>query len=100
MQLSSFRKDCNRNHDHCCSFDFVWKNRCFDACFVLHVIGFHVIICVAVLYMNQPECADCAVTASFLRECYDVSYIARELQELILHKETVVLEEMKEVEIL
>ena len=44
-------------------------------------------------------CADCALSASFLRECSEFSYVARECVELTVHKETAVIEEIKEVEL-
>ena len=44
-------------------------------------------------------CGDCAFSASFVRECTDVSYVAREGVELTVHKESVVVEEIKEVEL-
>ena len=67
--------------------------------FVLRVDVFHVITYVAVLYMNYPQCGDCALSASFVKECSDVSYVAGERVELTVHKETVVVEEIKEVEL-
>ena len=54
--------------------------------FVLRVIVFHVIIYVAMLCMNYPQCRDCAFSASFVRECTYVSYIAGEGVELTVHK--------------
>ena len=56
----------------------------------------YVIIYVAMLYKNYPRCVDCAFSASFIRECTDVSYVAGEGVELTVHKESVV-EEIKEV---
>ena len=47
------------------------------------------------LYMNYPRCGDCA----FVKECTDVSYVAGEGVELTAHKESVVVEEIKEVEL-
>ena len=44
-------------------------------------------------------CGDCAFSASFLRECTDVSQVAEEGVELTVHKESVVVEEIKEVEL-
>ena len=41
---------------------------------------------VAMLYMNYPRCGDCAFSASFVRECTDVSYVAGEGVELTVHK--------------
>ena len=42
-------------------------------------------------------CGDCAFSASFVRECTDVSYVAGE--ELNVHKESIAVEEIKEVEL-
>ena len=44
-------------------------------------------------------CGDCAFSASFLRECTDVSQVAGGGVELTVHKESVVVEEIKEVEL-
>ena len=44
-------------------------------------------------------CGDCAFSASFLREFTDVSQVAGEGVELTVHKESVVVEEIKEVEL-
>ena len=44
-------------------------------------------------------CGDCAFSASFRRECPDVSQVAGEGVELTVHKESVVIEEIKEVEL-
>ena len=71
----------------------------FTLTFVLHVNVFHVIIYFAVMYMNYPQCGDCALSASFVKECSDVSYVTGERVELTVHKETVVVEEIKEVEL-
>ena len=49
--------------------------------------------------MNYPRYGDCAFSASFVRECTYVSYIAGEGVELTVHKEGVVVEEIKEVEL-
>ena len=51
--------------------------------------------------MNYPQCEDCALSASFLRECSDVSYVAgeRSVWSNTVHKEIVVVEEIKEVEL-
>ena len=48
------------------------------------------------LYMNYPRCV---FSASFVKECTDVSYVAGEGVELTVHKESVVVEEIKEVEL-
>ena len=50
------------------------------------------------LYMNYPRYGDCAFSASFVKECTDVSYVAGEGVELTVHKESVVIEEIKEVD--
>ena len=44
-------------------------------------------------------CGDCAFSASFLRECTGVSQVAGGGVELTVHKESVVVEEIKEVEL-
>ena len=49
--------------------------------------------------MNYPRCGDCAFSASFVRECTDVCDVAGEGMELTVHKESVVVEEIKEVEL-
>ena len=51
------------------------------------------------LYMSYPRCGDCAFSVSFVRDCADVSYVAREGVELTVHKENVVEEEIKEVKL-
>ena len=51
------------------------------------------------LYMNYPRCGDCAFSSSFVREYTDVSYFAGEGVELTVHKESVVVEEIKEVQL-
>ena len=48
--------------------------------------------------MIYPRCGDCAFSASFVKECTDVSYVAEGV-ELTVHKESVVVEEIKEVEL-
>ena len=42
-------------------------------------------------------CGDCAFSASFVRECTDVSYVVGE--ELNVHKESIAVEEIKEVQL-
>ena len=42
-------------------------------------------------------CGDCAFSASFVRECTDVSYVTGE--ELNVHKESIAVEEIKEVQL-
>ena len=51
------------------------------------------------LYLNYHRRGDCEFSASFVMECTDVSYVAREGVELTVHKESVVVEEIKEVEL-
>ena len=75
---------------------FCGKVGVFILIFVLRVVVFHVIIFAAMLYMNYPRCGDCAFSASFVRECTDVSYFTGELNVL---KESVVVEEIKEVQL-
>ena len=72
----------------------------FILVFVLRVIVFHVIIYVAILYMNYPRYGDCEFSASFVREFIDESYVAGEGVELTIHKESVVVEEIKEAELM
>ena len=43
--------------------------------------------------MTHPRCGDCAFSASFVKECTDVSYVAGEGVGLTLHKESVVVGE-------
>ena len=43
-------------------------------------------------------CGYCAFSANFVRECTDVSHVAGEGVELTVHKESVVVEEIQEVE--
>ena len=56
----------------------------------------HVIIYFAMLYMNYPRCGDCGFSASFISEC---TLMLVPLLEKVLHKESVVVEEIKEVEL-
>ena len=44
-------------------------------------------------------CGDCTLTATFVKECSDLSYVAGKGVELTVHKETVVVQERKEVEL-
>ena len=54
-------------------------------------------------YMNYPRYGDCAYShISFIRECTDardVSYVAGEGVELTVRKESVVVEEIKKVDL-
>ena len=56
--------------------------------------------CVLLLFITFMLrcCGDCAFSASFGRECTDVSHVAGEVVELTVHKESVVVEEIKKVE--
>ena len=63
---------------------------------VLRVYVFHEIIYFAMLYMNYLRCGDCAFSASFISEC---TLMLVPLLEKVLHKESVVVEEIKEVEL-
>ena len=50
--------------------------------------------------MNYPRCGNCAyLHISFIRECTDVSYVTGEGVELTVPKESVVVEEIKKVEL-
>ena len=54
-------------------------------------------------YMNNPLCGDWAYShISFIRECTDardVSYVTGEGVELTVHNESVVVEEIKKVDV-
>ena len=63
---------------------------------VLRVIVFHVITYFAMLYMNYPRCGHCAFLANFISEC---TLMLVPLLEKVLHKESVVVEEIKEVKL-
>ena len=52
------------------------------------------------LYMNYPRCGDCVFSASFVEECNDVSCVAGEGVGLTVHKESVDIEEIEEVELI
>ena len=62
---------CDRRHYQCSTF--CGKVDVFILAFVPRVVVFHVIIFAAMLCMNYPRCRDCAFSASFVRECTDVS---------------------------
>ena len=55
--------------------------------------------CVLLLFIKLMLrcCGGCAFSASFVRECTDVSYAAGEGVELTVQKESVFVEEIKEV---
>ena len=77
----------------------------FILVFVSRVIAFHSVInnfltfILRCCIMNHPWCGDCAFSASFGKECTDVSYVAGEGVGLTVHKESDVIEEIKEVEL-
>ena len=50
--------------------------------------------------MNYPRCGDCVFSATFVKECNDVSYVVGEGVGLTVHKESVVIEEIEEVELI
>ena len=93
-QLPWFRNRCDRHHYLCSSFSFVWKSRCLYLFFVFffscnNCLKFMLRCCI----MTHPRCGDCAFSASFVKECTDVSYVAGEGVGLTLHKESVVVGE-------
>ena len=53
------------------------------------------------LFMNYSRCGNCAFSGGFVKECTDVSLsdVAGEGVELTVHKESVVEDEIKEVEL-
>ena len=55
--------------------------------------------CVLLLFIKFMLrcCGDCACSSSFVRECTDVSHVAGEGVDFTVHKESVVVEEIKEV---
>ena len=59
------------------------------------------LVYVAVLYMNYPRCGDCAFSTSFVTDILMLFYscVAGEGVRLTVHKESVVIEEIKEVEL-
>ena len=59
------------------------------------IARFVFLVYVVMLYINYPRCGDCAFSASFVRECTVVSHVAGEGVELTVHKESVVVEEIK-----
>ena len=65
------------------------KNRVFKRVIARYLF----LVYVAMLYMNYyPQGGDCAFSASFLRVCTVVSYVAGEGVEFTVHKESVVVE--------
>ena len=65
------------------------------ACYCNNCLKFMLRCCI----MSHPRCVDCAFSASFVKECADVSFVAGEGVGLTLHKESVVIDEIKEVEL-
>ena len=61
------------------------------------------LVYVAMFYMNYLRCGDCAYShISFIRECTDardVSYVTGEGVELTVHNKSVVVEEIKKVDV-
>ena len=57
--------------------------------------------CVLLLFIKLMLrcCGDCVFSASFIRECTDISYVAGEGVELTVNRESVFVEEIKEVEL-
>ena len=57
--------------------------------------------CVLLLFIEVMSrcCGDNAFPASFVRECTDVSHVAGEGVKLTVHMESVVVEEIKEVQL-
>ena len=55
--------------------------------------------CDLVHELSSVWSGDCAFSASFVRECTDVSYVTGEGVELTVHKEIVVVGEIKAVEL-
>ena len=72
-QLPWFRNCCDRHHYHCSSLVLFGRVGVYILVFVLRVIVFHVIIYVAMLYMNYPRFGHCAFSVSFVREYTDVT---------------------------
>ena len=93
-QLPWIRNRCDRHHHHCSSFSFLWKSRCFYTCYCIlgYCFSCNNLCYDFVQFMNYPPCGDWAFSASFVRKCTDVSYVAGEGVELIVHKESVVIE--------
>ena len=77
-QLPWFRNRCDKHHYHC-SFSSVWKSRCFYTCFFIVLLLF-------IKFMLR-YCGDHAFSASFVRECTDVSHAGGERVELTVQKE-------------
>ena len=63
-------------------------------------VFFHVIVYIVTRYMYDVVRRDFALSASFVLECFDGSEVTtREGNELVLHKENCVVEEIKGVEL-
>ena len=90
-QLPWFRNSCDKHHYHCSSFSFVWKSRClYLFCIVCYCFSWNNFLkfMLRCCIMNHPRCGDCAFSASFVKECTDVSYVVGEGVGLTVHKET------------
>ena len=80
---------CNGDDYHCSSFSFVWKNSFFYTCFCIEC---HCFSCNNLLKLMLRRCIwiilgveMCAFSASFVKECTDVSYVAEGV-ELTAHQ--------------
>ena len=68
--------------------------------FVLRVVFCHLIVYIVTRYMYDTVRRDFALSASFVLECFDGSEVTtREGNELVVQKESCVVEEIKEVEL-
>ena len=92
----------NRHHYHCSPCRFVCKSRCFYTCFCIARYCFPCNnLCRDLVHeLSSVWSGDCAFPASFVREFIDESYVAGEGVELTVHKESVVVEEIKEAELM
>ena len=86
-QLAWFCNGCDDYH--CSSFSFVWKSRCFYTCFCIEC---HCFSCNNLLKLLLRRCIwiilgveICAFSASFVKECTDVSCFAEGV-ELTVHQ--------------
>ena len=64
--LPRFRNLCDKHHYHCSSFCFVWKGRYFI------LVSVYCVLLRFIKFMSRC-CGDCAFSASFVRECTDVT---------------------------
>ena len=92
----------NRHHYHCSSCRFVCKSRCFYTCFCIACYCFPCNnLCRDLVHeLSSVWSGDCSFSASFVGEFIDESYVAGEDVELTIHKESVVVEEIKEAELM